>query len=55
MEKVSRIEPIGLRNLELEIGRATFYDAVMSNHSHLILHIDKARSDSWSMEEVISR
>src|SRR5688572_25913550 len=29
--------------------------AVMSNHYHLILHIDKARSDSWSMEEVISR
>jgi len=29
--------------------------AVMSNHYHLVLHIDKARSDSWSMEEVISR
>jgi hypothetical protein len=28
---------------------------VMSNHYHLVLHIDKARSDSWSMEEVISR
>jgi hypothetical protein len=29
--------------------------AVMSNHYHLILHIDKARSDRWSMEEVIGR
>jgi REP element-mobilizing transposase RayT len=29
--------------------------AVMSNHYHLVLHIDKARSDSWSMEEVINR
>jgi REP element-mobilizing transposase RayT len=29
--------------------------AVMSNHYHLVLHVDKARSDSWSMEEVISR
>ncbi len=29
--------------------------AVMSNHYHLVLHVDKARSDSWSTEEVISR
>jgi REP element-mobilizing transposase RayT len=29
--------------------------AVMSNHYHLVLHIDKARSDSWSMEDVIGR
>jgi REP element-mobilizing transposase RayT len=29
--------------------------AVMSNHYHLILHIDKTRSDSWSMEDVIDR
>src|SRR3546814_6858788 len=25
--------------------------AVMSNHYHLVLHIDKARSDSWRSEE----
>jgi REP element-mobilizing transposase RayT len=29
--------------------------AVMSNHYHLVLHVDKARSEAWSMEEVISR
>jgi REP element-mobilizing transposase RayT len=29
--------------------------AVMSNHYHLVLHVGKARSESWSMEEVISR
>jgi REP element-mobilizing transposase RayT len=29
--------------------------AVMSNHYHLVLHVDKARADTWSMEEVISR
>ena len=29
--------------------------AVMSNHYHLVLHVDKARVDSWSMEDVISR
>jgi REP element-mobilizing transposase RayT len=29
--------------------------AVMSNHYHLILHVDKAGSETWSMEEVISR
>jgi hypothetical protein len=27
----------------------------MSNHYHLVLHVDKARSDGWSMEEVINR
>jgi REP element-mobilizing transposase RayT len=29
--------------------------AVMSNHYHLVLHVDKARSNAWPMEEVISR
>jgi REP element-mobilizing transposase RayT len=29
--------------------------AVMSNHYHLVLHVDKTRSDSWTMEEVIRR
>jgi REP element-mobilizing transposase RayT len=29
--------------------------AVMSNHYHLVLHVDKATSDEWSQEEVISR
>lgn len=29
--------------------------AVMSNHYHLVLHVNKARADSWSKEEVIER
>ncbi|MCC2607396.1 transposase [Planctobacterium marinum] len=29
--------------------------AVMSNHTHLVLHIHKALSDSWDTEEVIHR
>lgn len=29
--------------------------AVMSNHYHLVLHVDQARSASWSPHEVISR
>jgi REP element-mobilizing transposase RayT len=29
--------------------------AVMSNHYHLVVHVDKARADSWSMDEVIAR
>jgi hypothetical protein len=29
--------------------------AVMSNHYQLVLHVDKATSDEWSQEEVISR
>jgi REP element-mobilizing transposase RayT len=29
--------------------------AVMSNHYHLVLHIDKDTAESWSMDEVIDR
>ena len=29
--------------------------AVMSNHYHLILHVDRARARTWSREEVIER
>ena len=29
--------------------------AIMSNHYHLILHVDKAQALSWSMDEVIAR
>jgi len=29
--------------------------AVMSNHYHLVLQVDKVRADSWSMDEVIAR
>ena len=29
--------------------------AVMSNHTHLVLHINKDLSDSWDTEEVIHR
>ena len=29
--------------------------AVMSNHYHLVLHIDKARADEWSDDEVCKR
>jgi REP element-mobilizing transposase RayT len=29
--------------------------AVMSNHYHLVLHVDQARADSWTNEEVITR
>ncbi|BDX08404.1 hypothetical protein MACH26_39250 [Planctobacterium marinum] len=29
--------------------------AVMSNHTHLVLHINKELSDSWDTEEVIRR
>ena len=29
--------------------------AVMSNHYHLVLHVDKGRSEEWSQEEVIAR
>jgi REP element-mobilizing transposase RayT len=27
----------------------------MSNHTHIVLHVDKALAQSWSMEEVLSR
>lgn len=29
--------------------------AVMSNHYHLVLHLDPVRADSWSAEEVLQR
>ena len=29
--------------------------AVMSNHTHLVLHVDSAEAKAWSMEEVIER
>lgn len=29
--------------------------AIMSNHYHLVLHVDQARADRWSEEEVIQR
>jgi len=29
--------------------------AVLSNHYHLILHVDKVKADCWSMDEVIER
>jgi REP element-mobilizing transposase RayT len=29
--------------------------AVMSNHYHLVLHVDKERSERWSQEEVVER
>ena len=29
--------------------------AVMSNHYHLVLHVDTQQADSWSEEEVIKR
>jgi len=29
--------------------------AVMSNHYHLVLHIDKPKADSWTEQEVITR
>ena len=29
--------------------------AVMSNHYHLVLHVDRARSQSWNRDEVIHR
>ena len=29
--------------------------AVMSNHYHVVLHVDKARAESWSKEEVVER
>jgi hypothetical protein len=29
--------------------------AVMSNHYHLVLHVDQARTQAWSAEEVIRR
>ena len=29
--------------------------AVMSNHYHVVLHVDRARSQSWSRDEVIHR
>ncbi len=29
--------------------------AVMSNHYHLVVHIDKCRAESWTVEEVIER
>jgi REP element-mobilizing transposase RayT len=51
-------KPWFLKRLEL-LGKVFAIDipayAVMSNHYHLVLHVDKVRSDSWSMEEVIKR
>lgn len=29
--------------------------AVMSNHYHVVLHVDKARAESWSLQEVAER
>ena len=29
--------------------------AVMSNHTHVVLHIFKDKADAWSIEEVITR
>ena len=29
--------------------------AVMSNHYHVVLHVDQARAKGWTAEEVISR
>jgi REP element-mobilizing transposase RayT len=29
--------------------------AIMSNHYHLVLHVDKAKADAWTQEEVITR
>ncbi|WP_432455041.1 MULTISPECIES: transposase [unclassified Agarivorans] len=29
--------------------------AVMSNHTHVVLHIDKAKAKAWSMDEVLER
>ncbi len=29
--------------------------AVMSNHYHVILHVDKARAENWSLDEVVER
>lgn len=29
--------------------------AVMSNHYHVVLHVDKARAEAWSQEEVVER
>jgi hypothetical protein len=29
--------------------------AVMSNHYHVVLHINKNKADSWSLDEVIER
>ena len=29
--------------------------AVMSNHYHLVLHVDKSRADAWSDDEVLQR
>jgi REP element-mobilizing transposase RayT len=29
--------------------------AVMSNHYHLVVHVDKERADRWSVDEVITR
>ena len=29
--------------------------AVMSNHYHVVLHVDKARAENWSHEEVVER
>jgi hypothetical protein len=29
--------------------------AVMSNHYHVVLHINKSEADSWSLDDVIER
>jgi hypothetical protein len=29
--------------------------AIMSNHYHVVLHINKAKADSWDLDEVIER
>ncbi|WP_432459666.1 MULTISPECIES: transposase [unclassified Agarivorans] len=29
--------------------------AVMSNHSHVVLHVDKEQAEAWSMDEVLER
>lgn len=29
--------------------------AVMSNYYHVVLHVDKSRAESWSLDEVVER
>ena len=29
--------------------------SIMSNHTHLVLHVDKSKAESWSTEEVLNR
>jgi hypothetical protein len=29
--------------------------AVMSNHYHVVLHVDKSRAENWTLDEVVER